>query len=63
MSRAPELEQNCGSWVIVQKTTRAPVREICDRKLADRIATNEADQFDVLTAAQWLAEFNASVRQ
>jgi len=58
---APKLEPHCGSWVVVQRTTRTPVKEIWDRRLADRIADNEPN-FEVLTAAQWLAEFNAQQR-
>lgn len=58
--RAPELEPHCGSWVVVQRTTRAPVLETFDRAKADRIARFESDHFEVLTAARWLAEFNAS---
>lgn len=55
---APKLEPHCGSWVIVQKTTRDVVREIYSQVIADRIADHEP-AFEVLTAAQWLAEFNA----
>ncbi len=54
---APKLEPHCGSWVIVQRTTRDVVRETFSQVLADRIADNEP-QFEVLTTAQWLAEFN-----
>ena len=53
---APTLEPHCSSWVIVQRTTRDAVREVWSQKLADRIADNEPN-FEVLTAAQWLAEF------
>lgn len=56
---APELEPHCGSWVIVQRTTRNVVRETFSKALADRVADNEP-QFEVLTTAQWLAEFNTS---
>jgi len=55
---APNLEPHCGSWVIVQRTTRDAVLETFSRVFADRVADNET-QFEVLTAAQWLAEFNA----
>ena len=58
---APNLEAHCGSWVIVLRETRVPVREIYDRRLADRVADHESGRFEVLTAAQWLAEFNARV--
>ena len=50
----------CGSWVIVQRTTRDVVREVWSREVADRIAKTEPN-FEVLTAAQWLAEFNRRV--
>ncbi len=56
-TRAPDLEPHCGSWVMVQRTTRDAVREIWSRELADKIARDEPN-FEVLTAAQWLAEFN-----
>lgn len=59
--RAPELEPHCGSWVVVQRTTRDAVAEIWDRAKADRIAQTEPN-FEVLTAAQYLAEFNYRVR-
>lgn len=42
---------------MVQRTTRDAVREIWSRELADKIARDEPN-FEVLTAAQWLAEFN-----
>lgn len=54
---APKLEHHCGSWVIVQRTTRDAVREVYSQSLADRIADTEP-QFEVLTALQWLVEFN-----
>lgn len=54
---APKLEPHCGSWVIVQRSTRDVVRETFSQQLADRIADNEP-QFEVLTTLQWLAEFN-----
>ena len=59
---APKLEPHCNSWVIVQRTTREPVREIYGKALADRIADNEPN-YEVLTAGQWLAEFNRSIRK
>lgn len=54
---APTLEPHCGSWIIVVRSTSDVVREIWSKPLADRIADNEP-QFEVLTTAQWLAEFN-----
>ncbi len=58
--KAPDLEPHCGSWVIVQRTTRDAVREVWSREVADRIAKTEPN-FEVLTTAQWLAEFNRRV--
>ena len=54
---APALEPHCGSWIVVQRTTRDVVCELWSKARADRIADNEPT-FEVLTAAQWLAEFN-----
>lgn len=58
---APKLEPHCGSWVIVNRHTRDAVCEIYDMRLADRIADHEPN-FEVLTAAQWLGEFNARTK-
>jgi hypothetical protein len=55
---APKLEPHCGSWVIVQRITRDVLCETFDQARADRIADREGDYFEVLTTAQWLAEFN-----
>ena len=49
--KAPDLEPHCGSWVIVQRTTRDAVREVWSREVADRIAKTEPN-FEVLTAVQ-----------
>lgn len=54
---APTLEPHCGSWVIVQRTTRDVIKETFSQPLADRIADTEPN-FEVLTTAQWLVEFN-----
>jgi hypothetical protein len=62
MSGAPQLEPGCGSWVIVNRHTRDVVRETFDKRLADRIANEEADRFEVLTVLQWLSEFNMRVK-
>jgi len=61
-NRAPELPSRCGSWVIVCRHTGAPVREIFDRRLADNVAAYESDRFEVLTALDWLQQFNANAR-
>ena len=58
---APTLERHCGSWIIVQRTTRDVVCETFDKTMADRIADNEP-QFEVLTTLQWLVEFNHRVQ-
>ena len=60
-ARAPDLEPHCGSWVVVQRTTRDAVREIWSRELADRIARYEPN-YEVLTAAQWLEEFHRNIK-
>lgn len=57
----PALEPHCGSWVIVCRHTRNPVREVFDRRLLERMSADDFERFEVLTAAQWLAEFNRSV--
>lgn len=62
MNGAPTLERHCGSWVIVNRHTRDAVRETFNKALADRVANHESDYFEVLTAQQWLAEFNARVQ-
>jgi ribonuclease HI len=62
MSGAPQLEPGCGSWVIVCRHTRNAVRETFDKRLADRVANEEADRFEVLTTLQWLREFNARIK-
>jgi hypothetical protein len=59
---APKLERHCGSWVVVQRTTRDVVCETFSQSTADRIADNEP-QFEVLTALQWLVEFNHRTQQ
>lgn len=52
----PDLEPHCGSWVAVSRATGLPVLETFERATAERI--NQA-AYEVLTAAQWLARFNA----
>lgn len=59
---APALPHNCNSWVIVNRHTRDAVRETFSKSLADSVAKNEADRFEVLTAIEWLREFNARQR-
>jgi hypothetical protein len=61
-NRAPELPPRCGSWVIVCRHTGMPVRETFDRRLADSVVAHESDRFEVLTALDWLQQFNATAR-
>lgn len=55
---APALERHCNSWIAVCRSTGAPVLETFSRPVADAI---DAGRFEVLTAAQWLARFNAGI--
>jgi len=55
----PALEHHCGSWIAVDRSTGKPVLETFERGTAERI---NQDRYEVLTAAQWLAQFNRSVR-
>ncbi len=60
MTRAPDLEPHCGSWIIVD--AGEPVVETWSRDYADRIAGREMPGVEVLTAAQWLGRLNASIK-
>jgi hypothetical protein len=51
--------RKAGSWVIVQRETRSPIRETFDKRIADRIASQ--DRYEVMTAHAWLVEFNRSI--
>lgn len=53
----PELENHCGSWMIVRDGKA--IRETFVREFAEFAAD---DGFEVLTAAQWLARVNAEAR-
>jgi hypothetical protein len=55
----PELEQHCGSWVIVNRATGAAVFETFERATAE--AVNQ-DVYEVVTAAHWLARFSQQAR-
>ncbi len=55
----PDLEAHCGSWIIVRRSTGLPVLETFSKRLAEAI--NQAN-YEVLTAQQWLARFNRSIR-
>lgn len=57
----PELEPHCGSWICTIEHPDSPTRlvEVYERIDAERLA---ARGWRVLTAAQYLAEFNRGVR-
>lgn len=56
---APTLEHHCGSWIIISKATGQPVLETFSEAIADAINT---ERYTVLTALQWLVQFNRSAR-
>ena len=56
----PPLERHCGSWIIVSKATGKPVFETFNRSTAEKV---DFGAYEVLTAAQWLARFNARGNQ
>ncbi len=56
---APELESHCGSWVAVSRDTGKAVLETFERSVAERI---NREKYDVLTAAQYLGELNAKIK-
>lgn len=58
-SAVPALEPHCGSWIIVDRTTGKPVMETFYPSIARHI---NQDKFEVLTAQQWLARFNAQIK-
>jgi hypothetical protein len=49
----------CNSWIIVNRATGLPVFETWQRSVADKVNTA---RYEVLTAYEWLARFNRSVR-
>ena len=61
MTTIPELEPHCGSWICTHNDADAvhAVREVYERKTAEALA---ARGWRVLTAAQYLAEFNRGVK-
>jgi hypothetical protein len=60
MNAVPDLEHNCGSWIVVSRATGKPVLETFRRATAESI--NQAS-YEVLTAGQWLARFNRQVKE
>ena len=59
MPNIPALEPHCGSWIIVARATGLPVFETFNRRTAEAI---NQSAYEVLTAAQWLGRFNASLK-
>ena len=55
----PDLEPNCGSWIIVSRETGDSVFETFQRGVAEKI---NQEKYEVLTALQWLQRFNARVK-
>lgn len=56
MSELPELEPHCGSWIVCKD---GYTFETWNRRVAERAA---ASGWWVRTAAQYLADVNASIR-
>lgn len=56
MTKAPELEAHCNSWII--SDNGQAVMETWDRDFADRVASRGKPGVVVHTAAQWLASLN-----
>lgn len=54
----PELENNCGSWVIIKRSTGKAVLETFSKKVADAIDTKK---YEVLTTLNYLVELNRRV--
>jgi hypothetical protein len=55
----PDLEPHCGSWVVVNRETGRAVCEVFSRVFVESI---NQDRYLILTAAQWLARFNAEAK-
>lgn len=54
------MTTQCGSWIVVSKATGLPVLETFSETVADAI---NLDKYVVMTALQWLVQFNRSVRR
>lgn len=52
----PDLEPHCGSWIVVSKASGQPVLETFSRDVAECV---NQGAYRVVTAMQWLGEFNA----
>ena len=51
----PELEQYCGSWIVVDRATGGAVVEIWERSTVEKVNQNK---YEVKTAAQYLGGLN-----
>jgi hypothetical protein len=51
----PELEQHCGSWIVVDRSTGESVMETFSHKVAEAI---NQDKYEVVTTLQWLTRLN-----
>ena len=58
----PELPHNCNSWVLVRTGTLSAVGEFYSRSNVERILRAEEGRFTALTAADYLAQLNASMK-
>jgi hypothetical protein len=56
----PDLESNCGSWVVVSRATGKPVLETFERRTAEAI---NQSAYEVLTTLQWLVRLNRSIKE
>lgn len=54
----PKLENNCGSWVIIKRSTGKAVLETFSKKIADAINTKK---YEVLTTLDYLVRLNQRV--
>lgn len=53
---APQLENHCGSWIVMCLTTGEALFETFDRGVADK--ASEHNYLVVFTAAEWLSRLN-----
>jgi len=59
MSAIPDLEPNCGSWIVVRRATGEAVLETYSRQVAEAI---NQDRYEVVTALSWLQSLNRQER-
>lgn len=60
MSRVPDLEPRCGSWVAVSRATGLAVLETYSRHIAE--AVNQ-ERYEVVTALVWLQRINRQIKE